>query len=124
MNKTSITKIGTIIYALVIAFFGISHFQNGAGMAGMVPSFIPGKSVFWVYLTGVALVLAAISILTGKQTRLAGILLAVFLLIIVLTVHLPAVINAPDGNAARFPLTNLIKDTGLAAAALLIAGKH
>jgi putative oxidoreductase len=124
MNKTSITKVGTILYALVIAFFGINHFLNGTGMVAMVPSFIPGKSVFWVYLTGVALILAAISFLTGKQTRLAGILLAIFLLIIVLTVHLPAVINAPDENAARFPLTNLIKDTGLAAGALLIAGKH
>ncbi|HTQ26554.1 MAG TPA: DoxX family protein [Puia sp.] len=124
MNKASITKVGTVLYALVIAFFGINHFLNGTGMAGMVPSFIPGKSVFWVYLTGVALILAAISILTGMQTRLAGILLAVFLLLIVLTVHLPAIIHAPDQNAARFPLTNLIKDLGLAAGALLIAGKH
>jgi len=124
MNKTSFTKIGTVLYALVILFFGVSHFMKGSSMAAMVPTFIPGKSTFWVYLTGLALILAAISILTGKLTRVAGLLLAVFLLIIVFTIHLPAVINAPDDNAARFPLTNLIKDTGLAAAALLIAGKH
>jgi uncharacterized membrane protein YphA (DoxX/SURF4 family) len=124
MNKTSFTKIGTVLYALVILFFGVSHFMKGSSMAAMVPSFIPGKSAFWVYLTGLALILAAVSILTGRLTRLAGLLLALFLLIVVLSVHLPAVINAPDENAARFPLTNLIKDTGLAAAALLIAGKH
>jgi uncharacterized membrane protein len=124
MNKTSLSKIGTIIYGLVIAFFGVSHFLNGSVLQSMVPSFIPGKSVVWVYLTGLALLLAAFSIITGRQTRLAGVLLAIFLLIVVLTVHLPAVVNAPDQNAARFPLTNLIKDTGLAAAALLIAGKH
>ena len=88
----------------------------------MVPSFIPG-GIFWVYLTGVALIAAAISFLTGKQTRIAGILLAVFLLLVVFTVHLPSVLNAPDAKAARFPLTDLIKDTALAAAALIIAGR-
>jgi putative oxidoreductase len=122
MNNSTISRIGVILYALVIAFFGVNHFLSGTGMAGVVPSFLPG-GVFWVYLTGAALIAAAISFLTGKQTRLAGILLAVFLILIVLTVHLPSVISAPDQNAARFPLTNLIKDLGLAAGALVIAGK-
>ena len=121
MNNATLAKVGTIIYALVIAFFGVNHFLNASGMTQVVPSFVPG-GVFWVYLTGAALILAAIAILTGKMSRLAGILLAVFLLIVVLAVHLPAVIHAPDENAARFPLTNLVKDVGLAAGALLIAG--
>lgn len=121
MNNSSIAKTGTILYALVIGFFGINHFLD-TGLQSMVPSFLPGGAV-WVYITGVALIAAAVAFLIGKQTRLAGILLAIFLLLIVLTVHLPAVIRAPGENAARFPLTNLIKDTGLAAAALIIAGK-
>ena len=50
-------------------------------------------------------------------------LLALVLFLIVLAVHLPAVLNAPDDGARRFPLVNLIKDTGLAAAALLVAGR-
>jgi hypothetical protein len=50
--------------------------------------------------------------------------LSLFLLLIVLTVHLPAVLDAPDAGARRFPMTNLIKDTGLAAAALLVAAKE
>ena len=122
MNNSNIAKVGTILYALVIGFFGVNHFINANGMASMVPSFFHG-GVFWVYLTGVALILAALAFLTGRLTRLAGILLAVFLIIVVLTVHLPAVIHAPDENAARFPMTNLIKDTGLAAAALIVAGR-
>lgn len=122
MNNASITRIGTILYALVIGFFGINHFLNASGMASMVPTFFHG-GIFWVYLTGTAMIAAAIAILINKQTRLAGLLLALFLLIIVLTIHLPAVLHAPDEAASRFPLTNLIKDTGLAAAALLIAGK-
>lgn len=122
MDNVTITKIGTIFYALVIGFFGLNHFMYGTGMAKMVPSFLPGGE-FWVYITGAALLAAAISFLINKFTRLAGLLLALFLILIVLTVHLPAVLNAPDAAARRFPMVNLIKDTGLAAAALLVAGR-
>jgi uncharacterized membrane protein YphA (DoxX/SURF4 family) len=122
MNNTNISRIGVILYAIVIGFFGITHFMNASGMAPYVPSFFHGGE-FWVYLTGAALIAASIAFFIGKQTRLAGILLAVFLIIIVLTIHLPAVMHAPDEAASRVPLTNLIKDMGLAAGALLIAGR-
>jgi len=123
MDNVTISKIGTVFYAFVIGFFGINHFMNGTGFQKMVPSFLPG-GVIWVYITGAALLAAAISFLINKQTRLAGLLLALFLLLIVITVHLPAVLNAPDEGSRRFPMVNLIKDTGLAAAALLVAGRH
>jgi len=123
MDNATLSRIGTIFYALVIGFFGINHFLYGTGMQKMVPSFLPG-GVIWVYLTGTCLLLAAIAFLIDKQVRMAALLLALFLLLIVLTVHLPAVLNAPDSNSRRFPLTNLIKDTGLAAAALLLASRR
>ncbi|HMI59901.1 MAG TPA: hypothetical protein VK518_03305 [Puia sp.] len=122
MDNTTISKIGTIFYALVIGFFGLNHFMHGTGMAKMVPSFLPG-GVVWVYITGACLLAAAIAFLINRQVRLAGLLLALFLLLIVVTVHLPAVLNAPDDGSRRFPMVNLIKDTGLAAAALLVAGR-
>ncbi|HEV2478909.1 MAG TPA: hypothetical protein VGS79_04570 [Puia sp.] len=122
MDNATISKIGTVFYALVVGFFGINHFLNGTGMQKMVPTFLPG-GVFWVYITGACLVAAAIAFLINKQVRLAGFLLCLFLLLIVLTVHLPAVLSAPDMGARRFPLTNMIKDTGLAAAALLVAAR-
>jgi uncharacterized membrane protein len=120
MDNATISRIGTILYALVIGFFGLNHFISGTGMAKMVPRFLPGGET-WVYIVGVLLLAAAISFLINKATRLAGLLLFLFLLLIVLTVHLPAVMNAPDADARRFPMINLIKDTGLAAAALLVA---
>ncbi|HEX3933067.1 MAG TPA: hypothetical protein VHW43_00220 [Puia sp.] len=123
MDNSTISKIGTVFYALVIGFFGINNFLNGTGFQKMVPTFLPG-GVVWVYITGACLVAAAIAFLINKQVRLAGFLLCLFLLLIVLTVHLPAVLNAPDAGARRFPMTNLIKDTGLAAAALLVAARH
>ena len=122
MDNATLSRIGTIFYALVIGFFGLNHFMNGTGMAKMVPSFLPG-GVFWVYITGACMIAAAISFLINRLTRLAGLLLCLFLLLIVLTVHLPAVLHAPDEGARRFPMVNLIKDTGLAAAALLVASR-
>jgi len=122
MENTTISRVGITLYALVVAFFGINHFLNGTGMQNTVPSFIPG-GLFWIYFTGAALIAAAIAFLIDRQARLAGLLLAAFLLIIVLTIHLPAVLHAPDESAVRFPLTNLVKDTGIAAGALMIAGR-
>jgi putative oxidoreductase len=122
MNTQSIYRIGTVLYALVIGFFGINHFLNGTGFQNTVPSFIPG-GIFWVYLTGAALIAASISFLTGKQTKAAGLFLAAFLIIIVLTVHVPALMRATGSPIVSIALTNLVKDTGLAGAALMIAGK-
>jgi putative oxidoreductase len=121
MDNSVIFRIGRILYGLMVAFFGVNHFLYRTGYQNTVPSFIPG-GLFWVYLTGIALLLAALAFLLDKQTRLAGLLMAAFLLIVVLTVHLPAVIRAADLSSVRFPLTNLVKDTGLAAAALMLAG--
>ena len=122
MNTQSIYRIGTVLYALVIGFFGINHFLNGTGFQNTVPSFIPG-GIFWVYLTGAALIAASISFLTGKQTKAAGLFLAAFLIIVVLTVHVPALMRTTGSPIVSIALTNLIKDTGLAGAALMIAGK-
>jgi len=121
MNTQSIYRVGIVLYALVIGFFGVNHFLNGTGFQNTIPSFLP-YHIFWVYLTGLALIAAAISFLTGKQTKLAGLFLFVFLIIIVLTIHLPAVIHSEGSPIVSIALTNLVKDTGLAGAALMIAG--
>jgi len=121
MNTQSIYRVGIVLYALVIGFFGVNHFLNGTGFQNTIPSFIP-YHIFWVYLTGLALIAAAISFLTGKKTKLAGLFLFAFLMIIVLTIHLPAVLRSEGSPIVSIALTNLVKDTGLAAAALIIAG--
>jgi putative oxidoreductase len=122
MNTQSIYRVGIVLYALVIGFFGINHFLNGTGFQNTIPSFIP-YHIFWVYLTGVALIAAAISFLIGKKTKMAGLFLFLYLIIIVLSIHLPAVIRSEGSPIVSIALTNLVKDTGLAAAALMIAGR-
>jgi len=77
---------------------------------------VPGK-VFWVYFSGVALILAAISLIMNKYTKWACYGLVVFLFITGFTIHLPHLIQ---GNQAS--MTGFLKDVMLLGAALHFAG--
>ena len=96
--------------------------MNADAMSGMVPSFIPG-GVIWVYISGACLLLAAIALIIGVKVKLAGYLLGLLLLIIVLTIHLPGYLNAADEMAKMGPMTMIVKDTAIAAAAFFIGSK-
>ncbi len=109
--------VARILYAVPMGLFGIFHFLDVQGMSGMVPDFLPFAG-FWVVITGIALLLAAVSILIEKQTRLACILLGIMLLIFAITIHLPTVI------AGEAEPVNLLKDVALAGAAWFIAGRY
>lgn len=112
-------KVGRILYALPFAIFGLFHFMNASQMAGMVP--IPG-GVFWIYLTGLALLAASISILIEKKTRLACVLLGVMLVIFALSIHLPGVIESGGEDAVS--MQNMLKDLALAGGAWVLAGNY
>lgn len=110
-------SVARILYGLPFGIFGIFHFMNASAMAGMVP--IPG-GVFWIYLTGLALLAASVSIIIEKYTRLACILLGVMLIIFVLSIHLPGII----GGEMQPNMSNLLKDLALAGGAWLLAGNY
>lgn len=114
-------SVARALYALPFGVFGILHFINANAMAGMVP--VPGGA-FWVYVTGLIFLAVCVSILIEKKTYLAGLVLGVTLLIFVLTIHLPAIINAADAMAMQNSLTQLLKDTALAGGAWYIAGRY
>lgn len=110
------TTIARYIFALPFLIFGLFHFMNTSAMTGMVPGWMPGGS-FWVIITGLALIAAAVSMMIRVWDYWASILLAVMLIIFVLTIHLP---GATEGN--QNAMTMLLKDTALAGASLLYAG--
>jgi len=109
----SLGFVGKLIYALVIALFGLFHFMNASEMAGIVPDPLPVKEVF-VYLTGAALIAAAVALIIGKKAQLAMLLLGVMLIIFALTIHLPG---------GQESMSNLLKDLALAGSAWFI-GAH
>lgn len=110
----ALPKIGRFLYAIPMAGFGVLHFMMGDAMAGMVP--IPG-GVVWVYVTGVALLAAAVSIVAGKHAVLATRLLGLMLLIFAGSIHLVALLG---GDQAA--MSNLLKDTALAGGAFILSG--
>ena len=114
----NLKSIGRYIFAAPFAILGLMHFMSANDMAGMVPSFVPG-GVFWVYLTGLTLIAAAVSFVIQKHTYLAGLLTAALMLVFVFTIHLPGVIG---GN--MMAMGSLLKDLGLAGGALLLASNY
>ena len=80
-----------------------------------------GAHTFFVYFTGIALILAGIAIILNVKSRLAAYLLAVLLLLVALTVQLPPVLNGTDTSGSFF--ANLLKDIALTGAALFIGSK-
>ena len=109
------TRLAEIIYALVMGIFGVLHFMNADTMSGMIPEFMPADGKIWIYITGAAFIAAALAIIINKFKTPACYLLALMLLVFVFTLHLQPAI---DGNPGQ-----LLKDTALAMAALIIGNK-
>lgn len=110
----NISKIGKYLYATPMVIFGLFHFLNASAMTGMVP--IPG-GVFWIFLSGLSLILAGVSIIIQKLDEWSSFLLAVLLLVFVLTIHIPGV--SAGGEMAQMYMTNLLKDLALTGGALI-----
>ena len=117
--KTNLTTIGRIIFGLAVAFFGIGHLTNANAMSFMIPGFLSTMAVPLVYFTGVCLLAAAVSFIINRYTFYSGILLAIFLIIIILTVHLPGL---SDPARMQISMSMMVKDSAMAGAALMIAG--
>ena len=115
-------SLGRWIFALPFAIFGLFHFMNANAMADfVVPAYMPAKTVF-VYLSGLGLIAATVSMLIGKYDKLASILLAVFLLLLVVMVHLPGAMSGGEGSQASMSM--LLKDLALAGAAMMYAQNY
>lgn len=105
-----------VLFAVPFILFGILHILEGKTMAGVVPSYIPWPT-FWVYLTGVGMFAAGVSFIINKMAKLAGVLLAVMLLIFIVTIWLPQV-----AAGSQSAMAGMLKDIALLAGALMISG--
>ncbi len=116
--KQLTTTVARVLFAIPFLVFGLMHFMKGGDMVSYVPSFIPG-GVFWVYLVGLGLVAAAVSIIMQKKAKMACLLLAIMLMIFVLTIHIPGLFN---DATMQMSMTMMLKDLALSGAALFFSG--
>src|SRR4030042_4772376 len=98
-----------ICFALPFGIFGVMHFLGGKKMAPLVPAWVPGGWI-WVYVTGLAMILASAAILSGKLSRTASFCLAVLLAVFITTVHVPGLLNPQTQQMA---MAGLLKDFSL-----------
>lgn len=111
----ALSTLGRFVYAISFVALGIFHFTNTAGMAGILKGWPIPEAL--VYFSGLAFVLAGLSIIINIKARLATLLLALLLLIIILGVRVPAMIS---GDQAV--MVSLLKDMALMGAALTYSG--
>lgn len=107
-----------IIFTIPFLGFGVRHLMHATQMSGLVP--IPGGA-FWLYLTGIAMILASVAAITKIQGKLAMLLLALMLLIFAFSVQLPAMLS-PDMTMKISGTVSFYKDLGLMGGALILAG--
>ncbi len=113
-----LNNVGRILLFVPLVGFGVKHLYDAQELAGMVPAFFPG-GIFWIYLTGTAMLLAVVSGLVGKFDKLAFALAGLMILVFALTIHLRGVMDG--GNP--MVMFNLLKDFGLAGGCWLFAAR-
>lgn len=93
-----IMPFGRLFLAIPLAVFGTEHLTSAADIANIiVPRWFPAHE-FWVYLVGIALIAAALSITVQIQSPLAATLLGAMLFSFVLLIHIPNIIAQPNNR--------------------------
>jgi uncharacterized membrane protein YphA (DoxX/SURF4 family) len=91
--RTKLIFFGRLLFGISMIVFGVQHFMYASFLATLVMAWLPAH-LFWIYLTGTAMVAAGLAITTAIQARVAGILLGVMFLLWVMLLHTPRVLAA------------------------------
>jgi uncharacterized membrane protein YphA (DoxX/SURF4 family) len=108
---------GPLFYAAPLAAFGTEHFTRAAGIASIVPSWIPWH-MFWAYFVGTCFIAAAFSLVTKIQARLSASLLALTFFLFVVLMDVPGWLQNPRD---RIGLTLALRELSFSAGPLALA---
>ncbi|HEX4888075.1 MAG TPA: hypothetical protein VFV37_08520 [Luteibaculaceae bacterium] len=84
----TILNTGKWLFPLSFLLYVGLHFGNPQVGASFVPSWLPAP-LFWNYFTGLCIAAYITSCLIGKLDRLASLLMALYVLLMIVLVHLP-----------------------------------
>jgi uncharacterized membrane protein len=113
----SFISLGPAFFGVPLALFGMQHFTEMSVVVGGVPSWMPGHT-FWVCFVGIALIAAALSLITEIKHHLAALLAGIMLFLFVLLIYVPAAVGNPYD---RFEVALLFRDLALSGGALALA---
>ncbi len=108
--------IGRILFALIFVSSGLSHFSRQT--IGYAASVGVPAATFFVPLAGVLAVLGGLGVAFGFQTRIAALLLVVFLVPVTLKMH--AFWNVRDAMMAMDQQIHFMKNVSMLGAALFL----
>jgi uncharacterized membrane protein len=108
---------GEMLFGIPWIVFGVQHFMYADFVRELVPAYMPVR-IFWVYLTGVAMIAAGISFIIRRQVQLAAFLLACMLLLFILMLHPLLLVKEPQ---VGIHWTRVMQDTAIMGAALGLA---
>jgi uncharacterized membrane protein len=118
------TLFGRIVIAIASIFYAVQHFLHpgfapGVPLEKVTPSWVPFPSV-WGYVAGAILLVAGISLVLNKQSRIAAASIGALMTVLTLFLYLPILILACGGSAADFnDALNYVADTLLYAGSAL-----
>ncbi|HEY2040302.1 MAG TPA: hypothetical protein VGG95_11585 [Edaphobacter sp.] len=113
-----LAEVGRWMFAISLVVFGVQHLIYAAFVAALVPAWIP-EHMFWAYFTGVAFLLAAVSLMTKMQAGLAGVALGLMFVLWVIVLHIPRFVRARhDGSE----WTSAFVALAMCGASLVMAG--
>jgi uncharacterized membrane protein len=124
-GKSKLITVGRVLIAIAAIFFGVEHFLHplacpGVPLEKLMPAWIPGRLLIG-YLTGAILLVAGVSILLAKKTRMAATYLGTWIVLLVLFIYGPILIASMSdpSTAVKVEGINYFADTLLFAGAIL-----
>jgi hypothetical protein len=113
---------GSILFAITIIDYGISHFLYAKEASDYVPSWIP-YHLFWMYFCGAALLGSGIAILLKIRVGLSASLLGTMIFIWFISLHIPRVVVSPIADIGG-ELTSAFLALAYSGTAFVIAGAN
>jgi len=87
-----------IVVGAMLILFGAVHLMYPAAIAGMIPAWMPGQTL-WPYATGAGQIVAGLAIVSGFFARPAAALIGAMFVSWVLVVHAPRIAAAPTSRS-------------------------
>ena len=97
LSNQNLIFIGRIIFGFSMVIFGWQHFMYAAFLATLVPAWLPAH-LFWIYFTGVGMIVAGVAIGLDKFGISASLGLALMFGLWVLVLHGPRVAAQPHNG--------------------------
>ena len=118
---TKIIPLGPLFFSVTMASFGTDHFLYAERLSGIVPSYFPDR-VFWMYLTGVILVGAGISIALHIRRGAVAFLFSVTLFLWIVLLHIPRAAADPFGARSN-EISSVFDALAFCGTAIVIAAR-